>query len=149
MRIFFQLEYFSTYGIKYVFIICFIYQSIPPPPMKLFLGKVKIKKRYRLSAYESVIFPVSGFGLVKRLLSHKVRSVILLSLKDYIFPLVWKYPNKHLWILVLVPLFLYLVPYLHQFPAVKYITAGKVPFGAIWDKFASYLIQIWYHDLKK
>ena len=52
-------------------------------------------------------------------------------------------------ILVPTPLFLFLVPYLHQFPAVKYITAEKVPFGAIWDKLSSYLIQIWYHDFQK
>ena len=42
--------------------------------------------------------------------------------------------TKHLCILVPAPLFLYPVPYLHQFCAVEN--------GAIWDKFVLYLMQI-------
>ena len=40
------------------------------------------------------------------------------------------FPTKHLLILVPAPLFLYLVPYFHQFSAVEYLKAEKK-----WDKF--------------
>ena len=51
-------------------------------------------------------------------------------------------PTKHLCILMLAPLFLHLVPYLHQFSTVQNhhhnpnFFAGTAPFdGAIWDEF--------------
>ena len=52
-------------------------------------------------------------------------------------------PTTRLCTLVRVQYFLYLLlRYLHQFSAVKYVSAENALFGAIWEKFTLYWVKI-------